>query len=73
MTTEQLAEITQPLENRITALEAELTQLKQLLLQPQHPWWHTVLGSFADCPDFDTMEQLGQTWRTAQNSAPDLD
>jgi hypothetical protein len=77
MTTEQLTEITKPLDNRISAIESELAQLKQLFLQSQppsqHPWWTTVFGSFADCPDFDEMEELGKTWRNAQNNAPDLD
>jgi hypothetical protein len=71
MTTEQLTEITKPLDNRISAIETELAQLKQLVLQSQppaqHPWWTTVFSAFADCPDFDEMEELGQTWRSAQN------
>ena len=76
MTTEQIAEITNPLDNRISAIETELAQLKQILLQAspsQHPWWTTVFGSFADCPEFDEMEEFGQTWRKAQNIVPDLD
>lgn len=76
MTTEQITEITNPLDHRISAIETELAQLKQLLHQApfsQHPWWTTVFGAFADCPDFDEMEEFGQTWRNAQNIAPDLD
>ena len=77
MTMEQLTEITKPLDNRISAIETELAQLKELFLRSplpaQHTWWTTVFGSFADCPDFDEMEELGQTWRNAQNDMPDLD
>ncbi len=76
MTTEQITEITDPLDNRISAIEAELSQIKQFFLQAppsQHPWWTSVFGAFADCPDFDEMEELGKTWRNAQNIVPDLD
>lgn len=72
MTTQQLEEITRPLENRIAILEAELIQIKQLI-QPLQPAWTSVCGSFADCPEFDEMEALGQTWRAAQNQAPELE
>jgi hypothetical protein len=68
LTPQQLEDRTQQLENRIESLEAELTQIKQLLGQTpsQHPWWQTVFGSFADCPDFDAAEQLGREWRSTQ-------
>jgi hypothetical protein len=72
MTTQQLEEITRPLENRIALLEFELTQIKQLI-QPSQPPWASVFGSFADCPEFDEMEAFGQSWRAAQNQAPDFD
>jgi hypothetical protein len=72
MTTQQLEEITRPLENRIATLESELTQIKQLI-QPPTPAWTSVFGSFANCPEFDEMEAFGQSWRAAQNQAPDFD
>jgi hypothetical protein len=70
LTPQQLEDRTQQLENRIASLEAELTQIKQLLGQTpsQHPWWQTVFGSFADCPDFDEAEQLGREWRSTQTN-----
>jgi hypothetical protein len=64
-----LEDRTQHLEDRITALEAELVQLKHFLLKGnliQTSGWESVLGSFADCPEFDEMEQLGRAWRVAQ-------
>jgi hypothetical protein len=75
MTTQQLEEITRPLENRIATLESELTQIKQLIQpsQPSQPSWASVFGSFADCPEFDEMEAFGQSWRAAQNQAPDFE
>jgi hypothetical protein len=72
MTTQQIEEITRPLENRIATLESELIQIKQLI-QSQQPTWTSVFGSFADCPEFDEMEALGQSWRAAQNQAPELE
>jgi hypothetical protein len=72
MTTQQLEEITRPLENRIATLESELLQIKQLI-QPLQPNWTSVFGSFADCPEFDKMESFGQSWRTAQNQAPEIE
>jgi hypothetical protein len=72
MTTQQLEEITRPLENRIATLESELTEIKQLI-QPSTPAWASVFSSFANCPKFDEMEKCGQAWRAAQNAAPDFD
>ncbi len=72
MTTQQIEEITRPLENRIATLESELIQIKQLI-QPLQPSWASVFGSFADCPEFDEMEAFGQSWRTAQNQASDIE
>ncbi len=71
MTTQQLQEITRPLEDRIAALEAELARLTKLLVQ-SHLWWHSVFGSFAGCTAFDEVERLGQDWRAAQNDAEDV-
>jgi hypothetical protein len=72
MTTQQLEEITRPLENRIAILESELNQIKQLI-QPSQPSWASVFGSFADCPEFSEMEVFGQSWRAIQNQAPELE
>ncbi len=72
MTTQQIEEITRPLENRIATLESELVQIKQLI-QPSQPSWASVFGSFADCPEFDEMAEFGKSRRTAQNAAPDFD
>jgi hypothetical protein len=72
MTTQQLREITQPLEDRIAALEAELARVMHILLQP-HPWWNGVFGTFSGCAAFDEMERFGQEWRAEQNDAADVE
>jgi hypothetical protein len=67
MTPQQLQEQPQ-LEVRVTNLEAELAQMKQLMSsfrQPEtsSPWWLQVTGSFENDPDFDEAVRLGQEWR----------
>jgi hypothetical protein len=55
MTTQQLEERSQRLEARVAILEAELIQMKQMLLssvQTESPWWLKVTGSFEHDPTF---------------------
>jgi hypothetical protein len=55
-----------PLEQRVTALETELLEIKQQLAKPSHqqdPWWLKIAGSFEDDPTFDEVVKLGQEWR----------
>lgn len=68
MSTPNTQPATPTLEHRVSQLETELAQIKQLLQPSPHPWWQNVFGTFADCPAFDEMERLGQAWR---NSPPD--
>jgi hypothetical protein len=66
MTTQQLEERSQRLEARVTNLEGELAQMKQILsgfLQKEAPWWLKVAGSFENDPTFDEAVRLGQEWR----------
>ncbi|MEM8637551.1 MAG: hypothetical protein AAGG51_01850 [Cyanobacteria bacterium P01_G01_bin.54] len=66
MTTQQLDNRPQNLEVRVTTLEEELSNLKQLLtslLQRKEPWWVEIAGSFKDDPTFEEATQLGQDWR----------
>jgi hypothetical protein len=66
MTTQQLEERSQRLEARVTTLEGELAQMKQILsgfLQKESPWWLKVAGSFENDPTFDEAVRLGQEWR----------
>jgi hypothetical protein len=66
MTTQQLEERSQRLEARVTNLEGELAQMKQILsgfLQKESHWWLKVAGSFENDPTFDEAVRLGQEWR----------
>jgi hypothetical protein len=66
MTTQQLKERSQRLEARVAILEAELIQMKQMLLssvQTESPWWLKVAGSFEHDPTFDEAVHFGQEWR----------
>ena len=66
MNSKQLDNRSHPLEVRVETLEAELSQLKQLLtglLQKENPWWVNIAGSFEDDPTFDEAVQLGKDWR----------
>jgi hypothetical protein len=70
MTSRNIDNHPQPLEKRVSALEAELAQMKQLLAglgQSETPretsWWLSIAGSFADDPTFDEVTKLGQIWR----------
>ncbi len=72
MSTEQIEEVTRPLETRLTALETELMLIKQFMNR-SNPGWESIFGSFANCPEFDEMEAFGKAWRSAQNEAPELE
>ena len=55
------------LEQRVAALEAEVTRLKVLLEEKKAPeplGWRKVIGSFADDPAaFEEAMRLGRQWR----------
>jgi hypothetical protein len=66
MTLHQLQE--QPIEVRVSNLEADLAQMKELmssfnLSEVSSPWWLKVAGSFEGDPDFDEAVRLGEEWR----------
>jgi hypothetical protein len=64
------------LEHRVTQLEAELAQIKQLLQRvpsSSHPWWEEVFGTFANCSAFDEMERLGREWRDRSDDLQEFD
>jgi hypothetical protein len=58
------------LELRVAALEAQVAQLTQKLLQkpeelnmPAKPWWQEVYGTFADDPLHEEAMRLGREYR----------
>lgn len=58
------------LEERLTAIEKELAEIKQQLAtdkpQPVILWWEQISGVFKDSPEFDEAMRLGREWRMAQ-------
>ena len=57
------------IETRVTALEAEVEQLKRQLAevaQPTKLWWEQIAGTFADDPANQVAMQLGRDYRVAQ-------
>src|SRR4029450_5384787 len=57
------------LEERMTALEAEVTRIKQTVaaqeLQPPIPWWDRIFGTFANSEDYDEAMRLGREYRAS--------
>ena len=55
------------LEERMTALEAEVQQLKQRQeldrSEDAIPWWEKIRGRFKDDPDYDEAMRLGREYR----------
>ena len=55
------------LENRLTTVEKELTQLKQQVeadkQQTSFPWWEQVFGTFADSEAHEEATRLGREYR----------
>jgi hypothetical protein len=62
---------TTELEKRLTAVENELTRLKnQIASAPINPdnWVEAVAGTFANDPIFDDAMRLGQKWRQSHRA-----
>lgn len=54
------------LEQRIEALELEVSQLKAVIenqAAPEQLGWRRIIGSFANDPAFDEAMRLGREWR----------
>lgn len=54
-------------EERLTALEKELQELKQHVTRQkdQRSWIEKIAGTFKDDPDFDEIVRLGREFRKA--------
>jgi len=64
------------LEERVTALEAEMTQLKrtqQAATNMAVPWWERRFGAFKDDPMYDAAMRLGAAYRQSQPTPEDED
>ena len=66
---------TEALEDRLAAVERELTQIKRQLAagkpQSSPAGWERIFGSFADSEGFDEAVRLGREYREAQNAQSD--
>ena len=54
------------IEQRVAALEAEVTRLKQKLetvTKPTIPWWQEIYGTFADDPLYEEAMRAGREYR----------
>jgi len=54
------------IEQRIAALEAEVTRLKQTIeavTKPAIPWWQEIYGTFADDPLHEKAMRSGREYR----------
>ena len=66
MSIKQIQDKTSHLEQRVSTLEKELSEIKQMLAKSsglKSPWWLKVAGSFEQDPTFDEVIKLGQEWR----------
>ena len=58
---------TETLEGRLSAVEKELAELKNLVSLKQSkratPWWEQMFGSFADSDGFEEAVRLGRDYR----------
>jgi hypothetical protein len=61
------------IELRVTALEAEVAQLKQRLdavTEPAKPWWQQIYGTFADDPMYAEAMRFGREYRESLRPKP---
>ena len=64
----------QTIEERLTAVEAELLQLKREKEQNKGqdriiPWWEQIRGQFKDDPLYDEAMRIGREWRESEDVA----
>jgi hypothetical protein len=59
------------LEKRITALEEELSTLKNRIdaIDTTIPWWERIAGTFQDDPVYAKAMKLGREYRQSLNTA----
>lgn len=62
-------------EERVTALEAGLEQLKQQRELDKSddaiPWWKKMVGIYQDDPEFEEAVRYGQEWRKSEDAPGD--
>jgi hypothetical protein len=60
-----MASSTSQLEQRVAALEAEVTKLKSQMqaMQTAQPWWEQIAGTFQHDPMYEEAIRLGRQYR----------
>jgi len=60
------------IEQRVKALESEVSELKKRLEQPAspEPWWMQISGTFRGDPEFLKAMELGRKWRESTRGKP---
>jgi hypothetical protein len=59
------------IEERLAVIEEKVDLLtRRLELPRKSDWTQRVIGSFADCPEFDEVVRLGREFRQRQNQIP---
>ena len=65
------------LEERIARLEDKISEVEERLVNasqnavPRKRGWSSIIGVFADSPDFDQAIQIGREWRNADRPLDD--
>jgi hypothetical protein len=63
---ERVTAAVKSLEERVEALEGEVTRLKQARpngAEPPQPWWEAIWGTFKDDPEYEEAMRLGREYR----------
>jgi tRNA(fMet)-specific endonuclease VapC len=60
-----MASSTSQLEQRVAALEAEVTKLKRKIdaIETTKPWWEHIAGTFQNDPLYEQAMRLGRQYR----------
>ena len=54
---------TNNLEQRLSAVESVLAQLKKRVEGTGKPWWEQICGKYADDPYYEAAMKLAREWR----------
>jgi hypothetical protein len=66
LTKEEIMSAVEKLEQRLTAVEAELAEIKQRLPAEKpagHAWLERIYGAFANDPEYEEAMRLGREYR----------
>jgi hypothetical protein len=58
------------LEDRVSALEAEMALIKAQMEVPKRPWWEEISGTFENDPIYAEAMRLGREYRESTRPKP---